>query len=142
MNYMKQVAQMLGVELDEEFYLKGDNHIYKFSTNRLLCLADNKKWIIATLTLTLILTGKREIVKKPILDEVERKYLSNIVKPFRNKVIYIIKFSNANNHEYIGIRYYDDDKTMNQLIFPNFEKNSMYKGMKANKKYTLEELGL
>lgn len=143
MNYMEQVAHMLGVELDKEFYLKGDNHIYKFSTNGLLCLADNKKWIIANLTLTLILTGKREKIKKPILDDVERRYLSNVIKPFRDKVTGIIKWGKeiGKGLEYIVVIYTDDCKERG-MGFPCFKEGTMYKGMEPNKMYSLEDLGI
>ena len=36
MNYMKQVAQMLGVELEEEFSISNTGLIYKFVDNGLL----------------------------------------------------------------------------------------------------------
>lgn len=143
---MKQVAQMLGVELDEEFYLKGDNHIYKFSTNGLLCLADNKKCIIANLILTLILTGKREIIKKPILDDVEKEYLSNVIKPFRNQVFNICKHNIIcceYEYEQIKIQVKDGiDNGYTTISLPIFKKDTMYKGMKAGKAYGLNELGL
>lgn len=141
MNYMEKVAQMLGVRLEEEFYLKGDNHIYKFSTNRLLCLADNKKWIIATLTLTLILTGKREIVKKPILDEKEKEYLNNLIKPFSDRVISISK-CNCYEYEYIVIMYLDIGKNKGHIYLPCFKRGTMYKGMEVGKEYSLEDLEL
>lgn len=141
MNYMKQVAQMLGVELEEEFYLKGDNHIYKISTNGLFCLADNKKMIITNLTLALILTGKREIIKKPILDEVEKEYLSNVIKPFRDRVEFIVKRSFP-KYEYIEISYREINTFVGAVCLPIFKENTIYKNMKINEEYTLEDLEL
>ena len=78
--------------------------------------------------------------KKPILDDVERKYLSDVIRPFRNKVEYIAKFKSAcsENEQYIHILFYEG----HYLSFPYFKANSMYKGMKLNKAYTLKELGL
>lgn len=140
---MEQVAQMLDVELGEEFYLKGDNHIYKFSTNGLLCLADNKKWIIANLTLTLILTGKREIIKKPILDDVEKEYLGAVIKPFRNRVKYITKFRGVFDNEFIEIGHVmDNEDELYYIELPLFKKGTMYKGMEVGKEYSLEDLGV
>ena len=141
MNYMEQVAHMLGVELEEEFYLKGDNYIYKISTNGLLYLAENKKCIIANLTLTLILTGKREIIKEPILDEVEKEYLSNVIKPFRDRVEFIVKRS-IPKYDYIEISYREINTFVGAVCLPIFKENTIYKNMKINEEYTLEELGL
>ena len=77
------------------------------------------------------------IVEKEILDEEEKEYLSNIIKPFRNKVEYIVKETSSDN-EYITISIKNDS----DLSFPNFKKGTMYKGMEEDKEYTLEELGL
>ena len=74
--------------------------------------------------------------KEPILTEEEKAYLSAVIKPFRDKVKCILKCSNSG--EWIAIKIIDD-ATIN---FPYFEKGSMYKGMKLDRKYTLEELGL
>ena len=77
------------------------------------------------------------IVEKEILDEEEKEYLSNVIKPFRYKVEYIIKITSSYS-EYIKITIKKDSG----LCFPNFKKGTMYKGMEIEKKYTLEELGL
>lgn len=82
---------------------------------------------------------KTEVVykrKKEILDEAEKKYLSDVIRPFRNKVIFIKKIS-GEHREFIKIVF------KNEVVpFPYFKKDSMYKGMEPNKKYSLEELGL
>ena len=80
---------------------------------------------------------KGYIVEKEILDDVEKEYLLNIIKPFKDKVKYICKNRNL-TEEYIIIKIVEDST----IIFPDFKKNTMYKGMEVNKKYTLEELGL
>ena len=76
--------------------------------------------------------------KPPILDDVEKAYLSAVIKPFRNDVEYIEKRIFSTGAEYIRICL-TEDETVN---FPNFKRGTMYKGMKANKHYTLKELGL
>ena len=76
--------------------------------------------------------------KPPVLDDVEKAYLSSVIKPFRNDVEYIEKRIFSTGAEYIRI-YLTEDETVN---FPNFKRGTMYKGMEANKRYTLEELGL
>lgn len=73
---------------------------------------------------------------KEILDKQEKEYLSAVIKPFRDRVNYIIKMSGGSG-EYIGIYITDD-----VAFLPHFKKKSMYKGMELDRKYTLEELGL
>ena len=76
------------------------------------------------------------IVEKEILDDKEKEYLSNVIKPFRDKFEYIVK-KDCYPEEYISISLSDEN-----IDFPNFKKGTMYKGMEIEKKYTLEELGL
>nr|DAY26578.1 MAG TPA: hypothetical protein [Caudoviricetes sp.] len=78
---------------------------------------------------------KRE---EPILDDKEKEYLSNVIRPFKDEVIYIVKkIYNHREKEYIAINLKNDT-----IFLPNFKENTMYKNMKINKEYTLEELGL
>lgn len=71
-----------------------------------------------------------------ILDDKEKEYLRGVIKPFRNEIISIVK-KNAMDKEYIKILIEYDD-----MIFPLFEKGTMYEGMKVDKEYSLRELGL
>lgn len=73
---------------------------------------------------------------KEILDDKEKEYLRGVIKPFRNEIISIVK-KNAMDKEYIKILIEYDD-----MIFPLFEKGTMYEGMKVDKEYSLRELGL
>ena len=153
---MEQVAQMLGVELEEEFKLKdgipkitqddtakiGKDEIFKITKDGIYGMFKYSEyscdWNPAYHLLTGILLGRYEIIKKPILDEAERTYLSNVIKPFRNSVEYIIKNSAYSPVEWITIKYKDGGATN----LPLFEKGTMYQGMEVNKKYSLEDLGL
>ena len=74
--------------------------------------------------------------KEPILDDAEKRYLKGVIRPFRNRVQYIKKIDCA-CEEYIFIRLNRD-----WINLPNFRTGTMYKGMKSNHRYTLEELGL
>lgn len=78
--------------------------------------------------------------KEEILDETEKRYLSNIIRPFKNQVQYIVKYDNPlrTEKEYLRIKLINDE----EMNFPDFKKDSMYKGMKEGKKYTLKKLGL
>lgn len=76
------------------------------------------------------------IVEKEILDEKEKEYLSNLIKPFKHKVEYITKVCYSGKH-YINIDLSDEE-----ICLPYFKKGTMYKGMEEEKEYTLEELNL
>ena len=147
MNYMTQIAQMLGVELEEEFELKkGIDDLYRFKLSRIGLVyfsPSTQMWHEGNRLLVDLLLGKDEIIKipEPILDEVEKEYLSAVIKPFRNKIEYIDKYIDENG-EYISLIYRElSDRTF-AIGFPSFKKGTMYKGMEIGKRYTLEELGL
>ena len=142
MNYMKQVAHMLGVEIGEEFKIEGhsDNVKYRLTEENLEYFLGGKGFIISS-TLNKLLNGEYKVVKlhKPILDEKEKEYLSYVIRPFRDRVKYLFKgIFLSNNFEFIGITFNDDDI----MFFPSFEVGIMYKGMELEKEYTLEDLGL
>ena len=76
--------------------------------------------------------------KTEILDEVEKRYLRNIIRPFKDKVKAISK-RKGEKEDYIKIYMKREYETFD---LPCFKKGTMYKGMKHNNEYTLEELGL
>ena len=79
-----------------------------------------------------------EEYKHPILDETEKAYLSAVIKPFRKDVKYITKKDFVKAKEYLLIKMRD----LSTAGLPLFEKETMYKEMEEDRKYTLEELGL
>lgn len=80
-----------------------------------------------------------EEYEEPILDDIERKYLSAVIKPFRKRIKSIKKVDYPSNSAFISIAM---DKC-EYIFLPVFELNSgMYQRMEINKEYTLEELGL
>lgn len=80
-----------------------------------------------------------EEYSEPILDNAEREYLSEAIKPFRKKVAYIRKNkSSFKDKQFISLGLYNDDF----MYFPYFENDAMYKGMELGRKYTVKELGL
>lgn len=80
-----------------------------------------------------------EEAKEPVLDDVEKEYLSAVIKPFRKRIAYIVKAQD-----------FDDGKQCIRIIlqngdgmhFPYLDDDAMYKGMEVNKEYSLEELDL
>ena len=78
--------------------------------------------------------------KEEILDETEKRYLASVIKPFKNKIETIEKTIKIGDSSLCYLIMLLKNNDMANL--PNFKKNSMYKGMETNKKYTLKKLGL
>ena len=136
MNYMKQVACMLGVKLYEEFRIEGYSGDGKFRlTQENLEYFYDGVWFSLSGTLNYLLNGQNKVVKY-ILTETEREYLSAVIKPFRDEVKHISK-NQYDDEELVQIR------TKSGLaLLPPFKKGLMYNGMEVGKEYALEELGL
>ena len=79
-----------------------------------------------------------EIEVSDILNKDGKEYLSNLIKPFRDKILYISKILSGDNN-FISINF----GNKHRYIFP-IEEEDRYKycGMKYYQQYTLEELGL
>lgn len=92
-----------------------------------------------------------EIYEETILDEEEKKYLSDVLRPFKKSFSKIL--ISKSNSFYIS----KDNKDKERILFmlsnidgcheevfslPSFAKGTMYNGMKIGKNYSLEELGL
>ena len=74
--------------------------------------------------------------KEEILDEEEKEYLRAVIRPFRDRVKYIMK------NTYYEKEFIDIGVNKERIGLPCFKGNTMYKGMEKHKEYTLEELGL
>ena len=140
-NKMREVAKLLGVEMGVPFKIK--NLLNKFMIDKYglysLRTHNHNESILVDL-----LCGNYEI-EQPILDEVEKRYLESVLRPFKDRVNYVSKYE-ASGDELILINY-DVLETRGYyatevFVFPEFEKDTMYKGMELEKEYTLEELGL
>lgn len=84
-----------------------------------------------------------------ILNKDEREYLAGILAPLKKSVerVTISKCSKnscyGNGYEYLKFTFWDSsDDVQDEWDFPLFKAGSMYKGMRLNEEYTLEELGL
>ena len=125
---------------DGEVLVKDDKDIFENSgyVRNILELNNFKSRILGKIIKIEEPTYKTVYEYKPeILDEVEKKYLSNVIRPFRENVRFITKR-----------RYWIDSTEYNDIsicIINNSNivlANKMYKGMEIEKTYTLEELGL
>ena len=77
-----------------------------------------------------------ELIKE-ILNEKEKEYLNNVIKPFKKRVTYIKKIR-KDIQEYISINIKNDLP----INLPYFLECTMYNGMELDRKYTLSELEL
>ena len=77
--------------------------------------------------------------KNPVLTAEEKRYLWGVIKPFKDKVMYIYKrdlFDEGKQYLVFNLKDEDD------CALPCFKKGAMYKNMELDKAYTLKELGL
>ena len=98
------------------------------------CIGERKK-------VDLLLDWLEIECKEPILDEAEKRYLSAVIRPWRDRVKTVrkqkVEYQLRNEKEYIQIKLDDDF-----INLPVFDSGSMYIGMELDKRYSLEELGL
>ena len=81
--------------------------------------------------------------RKPILDDIERAYLKAVFKPFASRIKCVKKQQceeMLRGNEYI--RVIMAYPVADNAYLPVFKAGTMYKGMKPNATYTLEELGI
>lgn len=82
------------------------------------------------------------IIEEDILDEKEKEYLSNVIKPFRKRIKYISVNKYVDNCVIrIILKHYTKNYD-DSILLPDFKNGSMYKRMEIGKQYTLKELGL
>ena len=139
MNYMEQIAEMLGIKLYEDFRIKAINEMIfekKFFLTEYGLFSEDSTVPISTI-LNDILNGQYKIVKLPLaLTKEEKDYLLEVVKPFRDKIEYIKRLTSDSWDSIQMIT----DKGVTAVLF--FETDTRYKNMEPDREYTLAELGL
>ena len=73
-----------------------------------------------------------------LLTPKEREYLKLVFKPFASDIVYVQKRQFSDVEHIRAITY----KSSTSIVFPDFEKGTMYKKMEPETKYTLKELGI
>lgn len=146
MNHMEEIAHILGVELGEKFKINfhgdmsSDEYYIDETTIHEVC--DGRVNDYCYPLLIALLNGTDTVVKLPksILTEQERNYLSQVIKPFREKIQHISKLTGKNG-EYIciDIRF---DWEEDSILLPRFATGTLYKGMEIGKEYSVKDLGL
>ena len=141
----KVVANALGIPLEEEFKLDEGDNIYKLSDSGLMYWDNNQyKWCHSN-RLEQLLLGNYKITKLPktALTEEEKEYLGNVIKPFKDKIVSIVKYINCyDSYEFIRITIRQGISDACHIILPTFTSGTIYNGMEIDKEYTLKELGL
>lgn len=143
-------------DLTSEEYIKLRNkHCYSIETcgtclfHRVMCVESRSCWVEnKDLYSDKFLDQEIEVevknnVEDDILNKVEKECLSSIIKPFRERILCIKKVRGIiyENIE-IDLKYSEEVKCKDSISLPYFNPDTMYKGMKIEKEYTLEELGL
>lgn len=122
---------------------KWKDAIYLYEDNEDICFSD--ACVVKNLNITDLNYGTWELYKESILTKEEKEYLSNVIKPFKNRVCHIAKYNSIvfNNGDYIQIyiKTYDN-KLYEDINLPVFARGSMYNNMKLAHVYSLKELGL
>lgn len=86
-NKMKEVAELLGVEINEPFNIKG------YKSNPCKIIYDgmvNNQGMVILIQLSQLLTGEFEI-EKQVLNDSEKHYLKNLFRQFKDTIVYIEK---------------------------------------------------
>lgn len=139
-NKMKEVAELLGVEMDKYFKIDGfRNSLFKITNNGFISSDGWRDGVLDGL-----LTGRLEI-EQLILSDGEKDYLKNVLKPFKDRIGCIEKLKSGDpNYEYIGFKVISEDHgcPTSWCYLPYFREGSMYKNMELDKCYSLDELGL
>lgn len=88
-----------------------------------------------------------KLANKPILNYNEKDYLENLIRPFRKRFERILVAKETFNDNFVLTIYlrHDDKENPEYFVinFPSFTKEDrLYVGMKEDKLYSREELGL
>lgn len=116
--------------------------IYLYKENEKICFSE--ACLVKTLNMYDFNYGTWELYKETILDKTEKEYLLNIIKPFKNKICHIVKYTiSVYDEEFIQICVKSNRKNGYHYInLPAFTRYSMYKNMELCHKYSLKELDL
>ena len=126
--------------------IKGVNSSYRFKLTMAGLMSsweNSSKWNSSGL-LEDFITGHYQISKEKInsvLDTTEKRYLTNIIKPFRIKVYSIAKYDDGDDNYYIQIAI-KQNVYFEYIDYHISKKSTMYKGMELKKEYTVDQLGL
>lgn len=129
---------MLNIEKYKDELKEKINQTYCKALSLKLFVSDKKRTNLNNISIDDAIGWLLEEHREPILDDAEKEYLSAVIKPFRNRIRFIVKIRyKLLEQEFIYISVEG-----NSITFPPFKLGAKYKGMEVNIKYSLEELGL
>ena len=145
------IADWFGLDVGTVFKIEGLCGYFKFDHEDLLLWRDenedpedwwgNNEYILADL-----IAGRRYIKPRELLTYAERTHIKNIVEMYGYDVWDIRKVQNSQDTQKIVITYdygrARDPLDSFEVSLPFFDNDTMFTGMKLNKDYTLEELGI
>lgn len=125
-------------------YLFKRNSCLNISENTLHIYLENKE--VGKISLTSLDSEYNWLLqeyKEQILTDKEKQYLENALRPFKDRIVSIEKsYRTYGEFIRINLKSYNNEGMIESIDMPYFEEDTMYKGMKTIKKYSLKELGL
>lgn len=140
MNYMRKVAKMLGVELNEKFKIKYDG-TYALTNDGLVKFDENGDSRADYHHLVFLLTDVEEIEKPNTITSNEKRNLFHLMEVF-GELISLKKRKYQDDQEVVEIKFPLTDGHVWYVGLPPFPKGSRFTGLKLDKDYKYEELGL
>ena len=150
MNLIPEVAKLLDIELGEEFRIIDaagfDYGVFRLGENYIEQKLRNDKWLLSyEHMIGAIVCGRLQVVKLPKhpLDETEKEYLLNMIRPWKYKVVSVTKYlgTGTPKEEFIQICYLQNGYKY-YISLPQFKKGVMYRGMELERDYSLDDLDL
>lgn len=80
--------------------------------------------------------------REELLDKEEKKYLENVLRPYKNFEIDIKMHMYNTDEFYLDIEIHRNSFIISSLVLPPFAKNTMYKKLKLHRVYNIDDLGL
>lgn len=117
--------------------ISGDEFMCRESNtpNRFVCLA-----LFKNIFKGVTFENSPILFREPVLDDVERRYLKQVFRPFHKQIKCVRKIS---YYPYeclmVDLKINGEDTSM---TFPKFKENTMYRGMSRGLRYNLNELGI
>lgn len=110
------------------------------------CIVDEKKsWLKnKDLYSDKFLDIEIEVDVEALLTKKEKEYLENVLKPYKDRIIYIRKQTVGRKWAEIIIKLESiiAEKLYDMISLPVFEKDNYYKNMEIDRQYTLKDLEL
>ena len=140
---MSKIKELFGVEIREKFDIDSNGggtikNCFFDRTGALVVPNFDYLDVDTLILLTALISGEAKIIKaKNILDAGEKRYIKNVIFPFKGDVSTIQKVKILGAFHIKIIMKYSP-----ALLFPALKNNNIYKGMKEDEFYSLKQLGI